>query len=396
MGKIVRRLIQDDFWNLGRNESWFSDMAEQGLHLRRIGPVFVFFEKAEPRKTKYRIDFISPAPTTERLALYQDCGWQFVTKCGALYVFSSPEDANAPELHTDPMEQSYTLAEVNRQLKIQAYSSLGFLVLFLVLILAMFFLEHTPTLSMLSVLGLEGPLLMLVEFYVTYTAVRNYLSLRKLKASLSAGRSLNHREAWRGPRRISAFISAVFFLVALLTLCLPFTALAQQKSYTLPEEGVSLPVVRLADIERDAALERETQYNQQGVDWYNSVNATWSLLAPVQYEINEHGTIANKMWADNSGTYSPSLETHYYKLTFSGMADSLVDDLMDRYVHDFDPKVTVYTPANSTFDLLFVAEDGIRTQIFACVGNEVVYISYFGEVPTEDLLALLPQIFNRD
>ncbi|ATW23513.1 DUF2812 domain-containing protein [Candidatus Formimonas warabiya] len=53
MSKTVRRFMQDDIWNLGRNESWFSDMAKKGLHLRRIGLFFATFEKAEPQKTKF-------------------------------------------------------------------------------------------------------------------------------------------------------------------------------------------------------------------------------------------------------------------------------------------------------------------------------------------------------
>lgn len=50
MSKTVRKFMQEDIWNIGRNESWFTDMAAKGFHLRRIGNVFATFEKGEPKK----------------------------------------------------------------------------------------------------------------------------------------------------------------------------------------------------------------------------------------------------------------------------------------------------------------------------------------------------------
>lgn len=58
MGKIVKRLIFEDDYRNGRNESWFSDMSERGLHLKRVDDFVATFEKGEPKKTKYRIDAI--------------------------------------------------------------------------------------------------------------------------------------------------------------------------------------------------------------------------------------------------------------------------------------------------------------------------------------------------
>lgn len=37
MSKTVRKFMPDDIWHLGRSESWFSDMAKNGLHLRKVG-----------------------------------------------------------------------------------------------------------------------------------------------------------------------------------------------------------------------------------------------------------------------------------------------------------------------------------------------------------------------
>ncbi|MDF2804385.1 MAG: hypothetical protein K0S61_4290 [Anaerocolumna sp.] len=394
MSNTVRKFMPDDIWNLGRSESWFSDMAKNGLHLRKVGIQFALFDKGEPKKTKYRMDIISPMPTEEQLEIYKESGWQLVTNLKELYIFSSPEEADYPELHTDPMEQSYTLTALNRQLRIQVIVFTAFMVLFLGMMLSMFFLERTPTLAMMEAPGIQRPLLMFVEIYVFYTVIRNYMTLRRLKKSLSEGKPIDHRVNWRKPRLINGFIGAFFILAAFLTVCLPFAGIALSKTYTIPETSVNLPIVRLVDIEHNYDLKREVVYHSRGVDWGNRVSYDWSLLAPVQYAVNEHGIIKNMMWDDNSGSYSPSIETHYYQLTFSSMAISLLQDLVERYVNDFDPKVIIQEVNHTFFDKLYVVEDGIRKQIFAYSGNEVIYVDYFGSKNAEDIIALLPEAFS--
>ena len=55
LSKIVRKWRPDDYWRIGEHESWFQDMALEGLHLKDIGYRMAKFEKGEPKKTKYRI-----------------------------------------------------------------------------------------------------------------------------------------------------------------------------------------------------------------------------------------------------------------------------------------------------------------------------------------------------
>lgn len=394
MGKTVRRFMQNDIWNLGRNESWFSDMAEKGLYLRRIGPVFASFEKGDPQKIKYRIDVISTAPTEEQLEIYRESGWQLAASRKELYIFFSPEGANAPELHTDPMEQSYTLEALNRQMRNQVIALSVIMVFFFAIMLSMFFLERTPTLAMLDSSGVQRPLLVLVEAYVFYVFLRNFILLRRLKKSLSEGRPVDHRESWRKPRLINGFISVFIILVALLTACIPAAEIVKSRSYTLPESSADLPVIRLADIENNPALERESLLEIGGVDWGNSVRYDWSPLSPVKYEISEHGIVRNEIWEDGSGSYSPSIETQYFKLIFPSMADRLIYDLVERNVDGLEPELTVLEPDPAPFDKLVVAQSGIMKKIFAASGKEVIYISYYGNTRAEDVIALLPQIFD--
>ena len=106
MSKLVRKFMLDDSWAIGRNECWFSDMASQGFHLKKIGRMFVYFEKSEPKQMNYRIDVLNKIPNSELLEFYKECGWDLVANNKEFYIFSSPEASFVTELHTEPAEQS--------------------------------------------------------------------------------------------------------------------------------------------------------------------------------------------------------------------------------------------------------------------------------------------------
>lgn len=64
---------------------------------------------------------------------------------------------------------------------------------------------------------------------------------------------------------------------------------------TLPEASLNLPIVRLADVEKNPAMVRgEPSYVSTDVDWGNRYLFDWSPLAPVQYETNEQGVVPGK------------------------------------------------------------------------------------------------------
>ncbi|ABX41736.1 DUF2812 domain-containing protein [Lachnoclostridium phytofermentans] len=395
MSKVVRRFILDDIWRLGRTESWFSDMAMKGLHLRRIGLMFATFEKGEEKKTKYRIGIISPRITKDQLEIYKESGWQLVTRLKEFYIFSSPEDENCQELYTDPIEQSNTMVVLVKRMRNHVIAMLILMVLFLGMVFLMLSLQRTPTLAMIEGSMVQYLWFTFVEIYASYTVIRNFIVLRRLKKSLSEGRPINHRESWRKPRLINSFISIFLILTTFLIACVPVAQIISRKTYNLPETPVDLPVIRLSEIEQNPDLERQVGYSLRDVDRENRVDYDWALLSPVKFEIYEHGIVRNIKWNDNSGSYSPSIGTHYYRLIFSSMAIGLVHDLMDRYVDDFDPNVMVQEVEHTYFDKLFVAESGIRKQFFACSGNEVIYLNYYGNEQAEDIIMLLPKAFMK-
>ncbi len=150
MSKIIKKFPIDDMWNIGKSESWYSDMADEGLHLKSFGRLHVKFEKGEPAQTRYRIDILYKKPSQEQLDVYKDCGWEFVANTGMFYVFSSPEGSNAPELHTDLAEQSFTLDNLNKILKRNVIIIAASILFFVGMMLGIMFFYDEPYLFFIN------------------------------------------------------------------------------------------------------------------------------------------------------------------------------------------------------------------------------------------------------
>ncbi|SHK13816.1 DUF2812 domain-containing protein [Desulforamulus aeronauticus] len=389
MGKLVKRVMFDDMYAIGRNESWFSDMAKKGLHLKKFGRIFIYFEKGKSKETKYRIDMIKEAPSQEQLDVYQACGWDIVTNNGNLYVFSADEKAGATELHTDPIVQGFSLSELNKRLRINLIITSIAMLLFLGMIFSIYFLTNEPFLYMIKSQFVQQMLLVIVELYVFYSVIRNYVAIRNLRESLLQGKTINHKEDYRKARVVGGILLGLVLSMALFTILIPLVDIAKSKDYTLPEANTNLPIVRLADIEQNPKLVRETGYTDNEVDWANRVRYDWSLLAPIQYEIYEHGIIKGEMWSDKSGEYSPSIITRYYKLIFGDMAENLTLDLINRHV--WRDNIEIKEVNNLKLDKIYIAEDGSRKQIFAYLDNRVIHVTYYGKKKMEDIIPFVSE-----
>ena len=394
MSKTVRKFLLNDMWNIGKNESWFSHMASKGLHLKKIGPLFITFEKGEPTKTKYRMDVMNEKPSQEQLEMYSNYGWDFVTKGGLFYIFSSPEDSNSPELHTDPAEQGFTLVDLNKILKKNLIVMSIAIILIMGMYFFLYFLQDEPYLYMTNGYILQQFLLITLEIYTFYTSLRSLISVQKLKHSLLEGRPINHKENWKKGRLVNIIVNIVIMLASIITIIIPIVEMTKSEEYTLTDTNSTLPIIRLANIEQNENLTHEPRYNKDGVDRSSSVRYEWSPLAPIKYVVDERGIVKEEMWDDNSGEYSPSIHTRFYELTFEKMSEGLIKDLIHRYI--YEPEIEVKKMTNTEFDQLYVAVDGISKHIFASWDNNVIYIEYYGNKNIDQLLSLFYEDINND
>ncbi|MFF5995082.1 DUF2812 domain-containing protein [Lysinibacillus sp. KU-BSD001] len=375
MNKTVRKLRPSDYWRIGEHESWFQDMAAKGFHLKKMGLYFAHFVKGEPKKMRYRIDVsLKKKITPEQIEMYSDSGWDYVTDYQFFKVYSSPVELNAPELHTDPAEQSFTLKALDKKLAFNASILVAAIIFIIGMLSASWFLDRTPTYILVEGMAIQQTILTIFIAYLTYTSLQAAISIRALRKSLINGKPIDHHAPWKKHHRLNSVIVFLFITVVGLGAILPFIQLVKGETKTLPEANLDLPIVRLADIEQDPTLTRgESAYMRDGVDWANRYTYNWSPLAPVQYESDEHGVVPGEMWQDKSGEYSPSIHTMVYQLSVPALADNLIADLIKRYSDDH-----FIETKHVDLDLLIVHEEDEFKEVFASKGKAVIYVRYYG------------------
>lgn len=394
MSKTVLKLRPNDYWRIGEHESWFTDMAANGLHLKKVGYRFVKFEKGEPKNIRYRIDVNEDRLTDEQEELYKEYGWEFITAYGKFSVFSSPEELGAPELHTDAVEQSYTLEALGKDLRLNVILLPLMMVIFLGVMYSAIFLTRTPFQAMIKGQFVQLCFIVIAEFYVFYTIIQSYRSIRALRKSLLEGTPIDHHANWQKNRWLSNSIGGFFVLLSFMMIILPIMTLIMTTNDALPMEITSLPIVRLAEIENNSDLVRQTFYHLDGIDRSNRINYDWSPLATIQYQANERGIIANVKWKDNSGEYSPSVNNFYYKLTFPRMAEGFINDLAEILLYKGDEEIQIIK--HPDFDNLYIVEDGETKQIFASIGRNVLYLDYHGNADIDHIIKLMSEKLSID
>ena len=116
-----RYVIHPGDYAIGENEKLYGDMAKKGWKLRRRGVYLSSFERCQPQELRYRIELSSPdlfdddleLPDEQR-ALYEESGWQFVSRSGLINIFCAPAGDDAPEFYSDPRHQAATLKALRR------------------------------------------------------------------------------------------------------------------------------------------------------------------------------------------------------------------------------------------------------------------------------------------
>ncbi len=386
MNKIVSKLRPTDYWRIGEHESWFADMAAEGMHLKKMGNHFAKFVKGEPKKTRYRIDVsLNKKIIPEQQQMYAKSGWDYVTSYGDFSVYSSPVELNAPELHTDPAEQAYTLKKLDKKLAVSALIVAVATTLIIGMVSSIWFLDWTPTLKLVEGNIVQLTLLTAFYLYLAYNSLQAVISIRILRKTLSEGKRINHNAPWKKHYRVKTGIAILYIIMVIFVVVLPLVQIVQSETKTLPVAGTNLPIVRLADIEQNPELVRESSHMRNNIDWGNRYRYDWSLLTLVQYQSTEHGMVSNEEWKDGSGVYSPSIHTRAYKLRFPAMAENLISDLVKRYDlryrgGDFIEKEHI------NLDNLIVYELDEYKQVIASKDKAVMYIRYHGHADMNSII----------
>lgn len=100
-----------EWWDPAAIEHWLEDEAKKGWRITSCNGWFARFEKTEPKDCRVRIQYQGPMERKaweERIAAYEELGWEFAVAHGQDYEVFYCDDPAAPEPDTDP--EVYALA----------------------------------------------------------------------------------------------------------------------------------------------------------------------------------------------------------------------------------------------------------------------------------------------
>jgi len=400
---VTYRLRPNDVYQIGEHESWFRDMAKQGLHLEKMGVRFARFRKGTPEKMQYRVDLfpgIEDPLGQQQKDFYKKYGWEFVTKYGKFCVYRSRDDENAPELHTDMEEQAHTIKELEKSLRGLTFFVLAMIALIMVMILWMWMFSNTLILDLVEGNAVQQVLIFALEIYVGATSLQSWFSIRRLIDDLKSGHPINHYAPWKKRRYISFIMFFLILLIGGAACLIPVMHLTQDTERNLPRvTDNSLPIIRLSEIEQDVRLERLEESVASGeVDWQNYYRSEWALLAEKQYKSSEQGIIYEEKWKDGSGIYSPTVRSRVISLRFKRLAKPLAKELLAYYGR---PKELANegerfeTWEDERVDLLSIHVSDPSLQVCAVKNNKVIFLSYYGYAKPETVIDVIAKKFKN-
>lgn len=374
MRDTVRTFMRLDPIDMEHFEGWLEAMAQKGLFFERTWAMGIVFRRGEPASVRYRLD---PAGNLQENRDYcKALGWEYTGNLGKYFDLYVNRDPEAPELHTDPVVQSYALEQVAKRAKRTCILLTALTLVMLILIFLPFFLLSAPILHQLVENPVGGSLLYLIlDILSTSMTIRSYRAFFRLRRRLEEGEPPRRDGSWKTAARWQRAVS--WILLPLCILYLGALAVTTTRSWKGQLEGLSRPVpaLSLAELENDPGLEPLVDGRwEDGQDRNNYVTFTCTLVAPEQYEITQ--------WLTDGRDYEPRLTINWYRLSLPFLAAPLLDELVYQYTqyNYFPEEYHVEEAALPGFDRAVLATDtqwpGQR--LFLQKGNVVVYLSYSG------------------
>lgn len=322
--KSVYRTTPVSIYDIQGLEHWLEEQAGAGLFPHWITGDFTVFHRSEATPgTRFQLEAANgrEAPEPERLELYRQAGWEYISTVGKIYFLFYTSDSNTPELHTDPVTRGLSLEwlarhvkSVRRNMRIWRALILGILTVGAILVWRMD--ARRLPLMLLDMCGLFAVFLLLF-FCAWWDEERQYRLLLNLQASLELGVTPRlSRPKWWG--------RAAAPLGVLLLLLLAGDRLYQKP---IPLNDFSHSYVNLQQLESEPVFSYEELLDTSSAqDWNRStVTRHFSFLAPSYYEVKQNlfspGSFSPS--SDPERRYSPSLDAVYFRLTIPALARTI-------------------------------------------------------------------------
>lgn len=377
MRDTVRKWMYLDPVDMEHFEAWLEAMAKKGLQFDHLSALGVVFRRGEPASIRYRLDPAGNLWTLENRDYCKSLGWEHIGQVGRYFDLYANRDPEAPELHTDPVVQSYGLEQIMKRVKRYCIGLAFATLLLLVAIFLPFFLTSTPVLTLLVDNPTSGNLPVLVfELLSLSITIRTYRAFFRLRQRLKEGQAPRRDKSWYAVVLEQRVLNWLALALTLLYIGILFAVSVLPWKGQLDGLNRPIPMLPLAELEGNPTLEPLVDDRwADGQDRNNYVTFTLTPVAPEQYEISQ--------WLTDGDSYQPSLTIRWYRLSLPFLASPLLDDLAYRYTqylyHSND--FSLRELSLPSFDRAILATDqhDSNQRLFLQKGAVVIYLNYYGE-----------------
>ena len=212
----VRKLIYIEPLDMDHFEGWLEEMARKGLLFERMSYWGVVFRRGKPADLRYRLEPTGRLWTRESKDYCRELGWDYLGQAGQYFELYANPDPEAPELHSDPVVQSYALDLLGKWLRWHLVLTL--------LLAAVFFTVLT---QQAEIFIFPSLCLLFFDLVVLAQDIRTYVSFFRLRRHLAEGTPPQRDGSWRRSmrwRKLPILVGLVVLLLELGFLALLFLA----------------------------------------------------------------------------------------------------------------------------------------------------------------------------
>lgn len=378
-------------------ETWLSDLAQTGLLLLKPGRHLYVFQKMQPdalspdmqAAARYRLEPIPGGcrkPADDMLDDYASAGWEFVSAADRSFFIWRSMRADAEELHSDPFVQGTAHVQLCRRLSKNTAAAVMLPAVIFIMFLCGMLLSDRPV-----TLFLASPSIALLIAADTLSAI-----LRRFRQSLADGIPAGHYKDYKKGLKLRSILSFCLSVLLLVLISMPVFIFTFNWKKSIANTGTPLPYLPLELIEQDTGCFRPAEpYMRGGVDARSCADYSWTLFAPVHYDIYQEGRLDHVYQNPDNDMIAvcPSARTEYFQLSLPFLAVPLYHEQIQLYTSRLDPRA-VTEPEHPGFDHITIACSGEYAQLFACRGNQVIHIQYWGNAGLTGLLDELSAAFD--
>ncbi|MHC1749333.1 MAG: DUF2812 domain-containing protein [Cellulosilyticaceae bacterium] len=361
-----------------QDESWLEDMAKDGNILNRITKGFAVFEKEKPKVRQYGIVILDIKPNEEELLECDMLGWNYVTKRGTSYIFETSENVSKEMLY-EFFDQDTVLEcliiQNKKNIKMWKHS---FIMVGMICLLKLLILICTQ-----QILLLLEPSFYLIDCCVAYSLFSIYRAKYNVKKLQGDKQKLTRSKNIL----IHSILKAGMIGTTILAIGMPIAKIISHKDYSLPLETKSLPCISLKNIESPDTVKRQTYYDDQDIDFSNSVSYAWDLLVPIQYEIREKGIAISQ--EPKQEDIEVTMVTRFYNLKTRVFVKAFTKNIAEKYSREPFEKFTQVK--QQKIDGIYILEYGNTKEVIGYHEKSIMYMQYDGDETFQKLITLMQE-----